>query len=383
MVATYQKPANVEKREKELLEAALKLAQLGLPVHPLYPLVKNSEGNLICTCQEGAKCNKPGKHPWTNWRTTEKSTTDEETIRRWWSKQPLSGIGINTENLLVLDSDGPDGDASLQGKQLPPAPKVRTGHGYHRYYKRPEGLQIQTNGVGGNKVRFLPGLDIRTDGGQVVAPPTLHQSGVTYQWELAPDQTPLADPPGWLLDELKKEKPKPASDTAPKKNSQRFKGYVQKALENEVEKVRQAPDGERNNTLNQAAFNMGTLVAATGYDPGIERELEAAATFAGLERSEIKQTIRSGFEAGKKNPRKIEDGDKEPVIDWADWHGAAPEGIGAYPRPQPGKAQRSSTARNLSSDKLLEKDLPPPSFLVDGLVSDVGTAILAGGAGYW
>jgi integrase len=53
------------------------------------------------------------------------------------------------------------------------------------------------------------GLDIRADGGYVVAPPSLHPSGLLYEW-LTPDQ-PLADVPPWMLAKLAEAKPAPVA----------------------------------------------------------------------------------------------------------------------------------------------------------------------------
>jgi putative DNA primase/helicase len=57
------------------------------------------------------------------------------------------------------------------------------------------------------------GLDIRANGGYVVAPPSLHPSGLLYEW-LAPEQ-PLADVPPWMLAKLAEAKPAPAAQTLP------------------------------------------------------------------------------------------------------------------------------------------------------------------------
>lgn len=52
-------------------------------------------------------------------------------------------------------------------------------------------------------MRILPGLDVRTDGGYVVAPPSLHASGTEYLWPLAPDEVDAAPCPAWLLEHLR------------------------------------------------------------------------------------------------------------------------------------------------------------------------------------
>ena len=56
-----------------------------------------------------------------------------------------------------------------------------------------------------NKVALGNGLDVRGDGGYIVAPPSLHASGRPYAWDLSahPDEVPLAPVPGWLLASLR------------------------------------------------------------------------------------------------------------------------------------------------------------------------------------
>ena len=77
------------------------------------------------------------------------------------------------------------------------------------------------------------------------------------------------------------------------------------ALRAESARVRAAPVGTRNSTLNRAAFNLGQLVAAAMVARDVvEAELEAAAADSGLPDREIARTIRSGLEAGMQNPRE-------------------------------------------------------------------------------
>ncbi|HTY93933.1 MAG TPA: primase C-terminal domain-containing protein, partial [Steroidobacteraceae bacterium] len=52
-----------------------------------------------------------------------------------------------------------------------------------------------------NRVGLKPGIDLRGDGGCVVAPPSVHPSGRPYSWvkRRTPDEVPLASLPDWLL----------------------------------------------------------------------------------------------------------------------------------------------------------------------------------------
>lgn len=75
-------------------------------------------------------------------------------------------------------------------------------------------------------------------------------------------------------------------------------------LDAEVEKIHQAPNGTRNDTLNTAAFNCGQLVARGDLDRAhTEQALTFAARAVGLDEPEISNTLKSGLDAGVSNPR--------------------------------------------------------------------------------
>ena len=84
--------------------------------------------------------------------------------------------------------------------------------------------------------------------------------------------------------------------------------YARAALESACSKVADAQRGGRNAVLNSEAFAMGQLTGA-GVLNRVEAEgrLLAAAAACGLPRTEARSTIRSGLEAGKRQPRHFED----------------------------------------------------------------------------
>lgn len=111
-----------------------------------------------------------------------------------------SNIGIITgirSGLVVVDIDPKHGGLdSLFELEMEHGefngPRVRTGSGgVHFYFKHPGGRV--PNSVG----KVAPGIDIRGDGGQVVAPPSVHpETGKRYAWEKTGD---LPKIPPWLL----------------------------------------------------------------------------------------------------------------------------------------------------------------------------------------
>jgi putative DNA primase/helicase len=141
----------------------------------------------------------------------ERPATQEE-LRSWaWS-----GVGIVTglvSGVLVLDVDGPEGEAELQKHGHPATPMVRTaGGGMHLYFKHPE-HHVRTG------IRIAPGLDVKASGGYVVAPPSVGPNGQLYEWIIPPEEAEVADPPPWLMRLLERERPKgpagPVGDLIP------------------------------------------------------------------------------------------------------------------------------------------------------------------------
>ncbi len=82
--------------------------------------------------------------------------------------------------------------------------------------------------------------------------------------------------------------------------------YIAEALEGETRAILSAGPGTRNETLNRAAFNMGTLDHHPEFDrESVERRLSGAAVAVGLDDREIARTLKNGLEAGERKPRAI------------------------------------------------------------------------------
>lgn len=137
-----------------------------------------------------------------NWEQYSKNLPTEQQVDNWWTKRAKANVGLVTgraSKVFVLDVDGEQGFASLEGRPLPVTPRSRTGSGgEHYFFRYPDAAEEIPNRVG-----FLPGLDVRGDRGQVVAPPSVHPSGTRYSWLVAPsEKVPFADPPDWLMSYL-------------------------------------------------------------------------------------------------------------------------------------------------------------------------------------
>jgi hypothetical protein len=126
-------------------------------------------------------------------------------VLAWWKHWPEANIGIRTgldSMLVVLDIDVQHGGGGTLAElvkrhgELPAAPEVLTGGGgKHLYFAHP-GREIR-NSAG----KLGPGLDVRGEGGYVIAPPSVHENGRAYKWT-----RPLGPPPttpAWLLEDAR------------------------------------------------------------------------------------------------------------------------------------------------------------------------------------
>lgn len=192
----------MEKNKVSYLDQVLKYLERGLSIIPLK---------------------EKDKKPFIEWQEYQKRRPTKEEVESWFLKWPDANIGIVTgeiSGIAVIDFDSSEafGEAQIKG---PSSPTVKTGRGYHVYYRYLNGIRNF------QKRSNLPGIDLRGDGGYVVAPPSIHPNGNVYEWVKGStlDDLTLAPLPEWLII-------KDGSEKIPLKEL--YKGVA---------------EGERNNTL--------------------------------------------------------------------------------------------------------------------------------------
>lgn len=170
-------------KNDKMIRSARALAVLGFAVHALEapprawcPFIK---GEAACqTSKRTGRCTCPGKAP----------------IVKAWAKRPWTppeqlevrggNIGIHCGfvegaplSIVVVDGDSAEALEAMR-RRLPPTPiRSVTRTGEHWYYRHPgRGVHVDTRA-------HIDGiaLDVRADGGQVVAPPSVHPSGHVYR----------------------------------------------------------------------------------------------------------------------------------------------------------------------------------------------------------
>ncbi len=224
----------------ELLMAALRYAELGYRVFPCVPGTK-------------APLTEHGFHD---------ASAEVEQIERWWAQHPGANIGIPTEGLIVIDIDGepnawpgdPDRSANLAQTAMALTPRG----GRHCVFRRPADKSWRCT-----ESRLAPKVDTRTDGGYIVAPPSVVE-GKAYRWapdlELDAPADRLPEPPAWLAQELDRLAPS-ANGTPRLANGTPTLAHVATGSP----EANAIPEGQRNATLARLGGNM-RRVGMTGVE---------------------------------------------------------------------------------------------------------------------
>lgn len=213
----------------ELGRAAVWYAERGFGVFPLLP-----RGKRPATAH--------GVNDWTD---------NPADVRAWWLDHPDHNIGIAcgtpSGGLLALDFDvdeekDKDGAATLREweaayGELPETAVAITGGGGMHYLYRTDRTNIRPS------VNAALGVDVRSDGSYIVAPPSMHENGRRYEWQDPPDETPIATATGAVYDFLDHVQRNGGTDGS-KKDNGKFR------LPDSIRK------GERDNTLYKYACHL-------------------------------------------------------------------------------------------------------------------------------
>jgi hypothetical protein len=191
--------------EKSLLDHALAYQELGWSVIPIPP--KTKQPNL-------------------SWKKYQKKAASQSQIKKWWTEKPDYNIGIITgaiSEVIVVDIDSFEGQEVYRNTigAIPNTIRQTTGKpgALHALFKH-NGTNIP------NAVGLLDGVDIRADGGLIIAAPSIHPNGSQYKWLIDPTEMgldDLMDIPEELLKIL-------VSDNGDNKKSKNPDGWVSEAL---------------------------------------------------------------------------------------------------------------------------------------------------------
>jgi Bifunctional DNA primase/polymerase, N-terminal len=233
-------------------------------------------------------------------------------VEEYWTQHPWANVGILTgddSGTFVLDIDPDNGGFESYARmvemfgELPITRRVQTGSGgWHDYYDCPPDFKI-TNSNKKLEDTIGLGLDIRGNGGMVVAPPSVSGKGAYLTIRDVPQ---VAASP-WFLD-LVRSAPLPPMPVGPPVSSEIASKYAKSALEGELRAVRNSTKGGQNNQLNESAFKLGTLVAVGALDHEMVRaELIRASIASGYPKRDgensMMRTVDSGLNAGYLKPR--------------------------------------------------------------------------------
>ena len=210
------------------LHAAIRYAELGYEVLPVVAGAKNP------LTEHGVR----------------DATLDTKTIESWWLRWPNANIGVSAAGLVIIDIDSKDDvrwpedeEQACELVESARAISVTPSGGRHFFFRRPDGVSWRCS------VRKLAAnVDVRTDGGYVVVPPSKLLAGA-YVWlkELDTAKEFLSTPPKWLCDLL----------------DEREREYTSKINKSaQLDETRVIEEGTRNDVL----FRIGAKLRSIGFD---------------------------------------------------------------------------------------------------------------------
>lgn len=333
-----------------MLQAALDYAfARGWPVFPCNPSIDKARGSKSPLLP---KASKPGLRDGGHWL----ASAEERRIREWWKRWPRALVGLPTGlrsrtvvvdldpksasaevmlKTLMLWSDGFDWVDPETGEVLEPAIAATWSGGLHIYFAYPDDELLVTiarglerlgqpfDGKVGNRTNLfssfleagecpdeLANIDVRGEGGYVIAPPSIMESGDAYEWVFPPGER-LPPLPRRLRGIITREFISEADRRARAKSARqassyagkaiddvRVRRYIEKTIGGALAHARQAPEGNRNACLFWAACRLAAFVRG-GYLPRAEAENllfnNLPAGYAPTHR-EVIATVKSGLD---------------------------------------------------------------------------------------
>lgn len=304
-----------------MLDAALAYARHGFPVFPCNPTLDKARGSKAPLLP---KETSPGAKDGGHWL----ATTSCDTVARWWDRHPAALIGFPTglrTGVVVIDLDPRDVPVTVMldalgawcggglswvdpetGEVISPAIAQTQSGGLHLYFDH-EG---RTGEAGGNRTglfsRFiktgevpaeLDHIDVRGEGGYVIAPPSVMEGGNAYTFL----RKPARDEAGrWVLPPLppalrrvvtRERLPREAKREP---TARRFRGegdvarFVEKRIDGILRTVALAPKGQRNAYIHWGGLRLGELVLGGFLSAGEARGLLIGNLPAGVSSNEPK-----------------------------------------------------------------------------------------------
>jgi hypothetical protein len=316
---------------KAMRGAALQYLALGWSIIPITFREKHPAWALLPQVFDPAKMRNVGK-----WEEFQHRHVRQSEFEYWFSRSGFINIGIvcgAISGIVVVDCD------TLQAymwarKHLmvhDQTPIASTGAGHHIFFNYP-GKHVG-NAVG---MSGIEGLDIRADGGYVVASPSIHASGRQYQWVIPPD-VPLLDLPTWFFEPVQGCDPAPAPvrKTAAGANRDMLvpamptgKSFAQASFESLTDQLsravapvgkgkNRASAGNRNMELNRVGYRLGQLIGLGELDRAtVVDALRDIARGLGLADREIEATLISGVGDGIRDCDKLRQWRKEKQRQW-------------------------------------------------------------------
>lgn len=288
------------------LDAAVAYAKLGIEVFPSDPDKKKSYKSLEFSDAKWGK------------------TKSLEQVRKDFKKWPNAQVGLATgegSGIWIVDIDV-DEEKNLDGEKAfealclnhPPLPKtvvVQTPRGgRHFWFSFPEGGEIY-NSVS----KIAPGIDIRGEGGIVIAPPSKRRDGRAYSYleGCSPTDVRIADAPFWLVELARSASKRKLPKENPSTREYSGSGpLVQRSIERRVEmqiadifqRIECAPDGARSDILNREGYRLGRM--SNNVDPIALLTRLQKAVKEWDNQTKTQETATRAFRDGKKEPIQLD-----------------------------------------------------------------------------